>query len=315
MSMRRWRIQEISHSPIVVARRKSFHPPPQSCTRPSCVRSNRILWLPYSGGQSVFDSNPGFSASFTAVYVWPLIYKLPGIRDMPLSEIPVFGGVLNAGETYIRQTGRIVRHPIRFASPERFALPSEFSNSFRYLVSAVVLMYLINIPVFIKHDESMSQAFFILSFLSRYIVYFTISHFVLRVLGSDKPLVATFALQSYLIGFFAPASELLLLPFTLAVGPISLTAGFSQLPKMSLQAEQALSDDFVVITYLGFSLLNLCGLFVCVVWFARVHELTKLRTITGLLLGVFVSFAVLEFLFYPIWTRASDFIERLVAFV
>ena len=142
-------------------------------------------------------------------------------------------------------------------------------------------------------------------------------HGALRILGSKAKLRVTITAQSYINGFFIPIGMLMSLLYVFETGPAMLLGGFSTNTDNEVLAagDEAVPNPFIQASILAFMLFNMWAIFLVTVWYARSHNLRVWKTAVGLFLGTIVGFAVIEFVFLPLWEQTKHVINSLLRFV
>ena len=88
---------------------------------------------------------------------------------------------------------KIVRHPIK-AVPELARDDAvTLADAFKFLLAAITIIYILNIPAFRRWEAAPSQPVFLFFWLLRYAIVFPCWHVAMKLLGSQVSFVTSCA--------------------------------------------------------------------------------------------------------------------------
>jgi hypothetical protein len=233
-----------------------------------------------------------------------------------IAQVPILGPILEAFRLYGEYTLRIVRHPVK-AVPELARNDAvTLADAGKFLLAAITIIYLFNIPAFRKWEAETSQPIFLFFYLLRYAIIFPCVHLVMKLLGSPVSFVTSMRFLAISIGVLLPPTLLFQLPFIYYVGPdvlflSPLDVNFSELMRRSAEA---LSIPLVFWGQVALYAYTAVLVPLQLVWFKRVYGLNWTRTLVGTFGGITVALVVVWLVINPLWEWLRPLLELLAKY-
>ena len=137
---------------------------------------------------------------------------------------------------------------------------------------------------------------------------------MLNVLGSRKPLRATFVAYCYTAGLFMPIIALIALPAVMAVGP-EIALGKID-PSVHIENYIGPNERWLMnMSLILFFVVGLALILVTIVWISRIHQLSRLRTASAFVAGLTINLAIFQYVFFPPWSRIEGWLVSILRFL
>jgi hypothetical protein len=236
-----------------------------------------------------------------------------------LKDVPLIGPVADAVVTYLLGTKLIISHPIRWI--EIIDLPSSanLNKAFKYLVSGLVLAYVITIPAIIVWGTDSPQVLYVVHSALLMLTAFVILHYTMALFGSPARLKSTVSMWCFNNGLFAPLTNLFYLPLMLAAGPWVMGFGFNadalRDPVKLRLFLQATDTPLVQIFQIALFVVYAFLLYFQLRWIKAIFQLGWPRTIVGSFLGLFVAIGLIFLTSAPIFRALDAVLSPFLRFV
>jgi hypothetical protein len=195
---------------------------------------------------------------------------------------------------FLSEAGVVIRHPWTF--PERLNLTAEnlFSKGTGFVVLAAAVVYLLCIPVFMRHEIAVSKGVLVLIHIAALYVFGLVLHLMLKLMGSrGVALKETMGLYGYQLGVQAVGLTLLMYPSFLAYKEVALV-GLGGGPAEVVTTVQ----PGFVLNWLMFMMVGLVWVVAAMVpMYARYHRfcsLRKTRVLSAFILAAIITFPFLS---------------------
>ncbi len=179
--------------------------------------------------------------------------------------------VLQTFKDFLMEARVVIRHPWSF--PERLGLTADnlFGKGTGFLALASAVVYLLCIPVFIRHEMAVSKGVLVLIHIAALYVFGLALHLGLKLMGSrGVALKETLGLYGYQLGIQAVGFTLLLYPSFLAYKQVALAGLGGQMQEgAAVPGEFAL--NFLVVLIIGLVWVSAA----MVPLYARYHHLAR----------------------------------------
>lgn len=201
--------------------------------------------------------------------------------------------VLLTFKDFLREARVVIRHPWTF--PERLGLTADnlFSKGTGFVALAAGVVYLLCIPIFIRHELAVSKGVLVLVHIAALYVFGVVLHLMLKLLGSrGVTLKETLGLYGYQLGIQAVGLTLVMYPSFLAYKAVAVIA-LGGTPAQ----EMRVAPPGLIINWLVFMAAGWGWLFTAMVpLYARYHHLArwgKTRVVGAFLLAAIVTWPFL----------------------
>lgn len=154
-------------------------------------------------------------------------------------DIPVVGGLLDTGLTFLETLGRFARHPFGFVHSIPFADPEEPRRAFKFIGAGIALAYLILTPALSRHGYQVGELLFGVLVLLRLLIVVLLYHATFLLAGYRRPAMTSLILGCYINGLYFPFFMAVMLPAYLVIGPQPYFDPAFQ-PQLTLEQAQAL---------------------------------------------------------------------------
>jgi hypothetical protein len=180
--------------------------------------------------------------------------------------------VVQTFKDFLSEARVVLRHPWTF--PERLGLTADnlFSKGTGFVALASAVVYLLCIPVFIRHDMAVSKGVLVLIHIAALYVFGAVLHLMLKLMGSrGVKLKETMGLYGYQLGIQAVGMTLVMYPSFLAYRVVA-EVGLGGVPANEMNVVSL----GLVINWLAFMIIGFGWLFIGMVpLYVRYHHWSR----------------------------------------
>jgi len=234
----------------------------------------------------------------------------PTRKEIELVSTISLEGLIRGFPVYFSTLRRILCHPFRFAAQINVQDRAEFQRAIDYAIHGIFVTFVIVIPIFLYHSTDVAKVAFFARLVVQLTAYGLILHLTLKFLGARTvPWRGTLGAYSYLGATGMPLYILLAYPLLLSLGPAAIFGSASDVVRMG---PQLLATPWLYHFGVALNGVGLLGMAVVVPWFAKTHQIGRLRVLLAILASGLIGALVQLVVVAPFFNVVFVWVEKIL---